>query len=124
MRWVKQNEGDNGENNPAWPRADRFRGEIDLHVLPPIATINGARIRELTGDDRIPDNAQISLRAFRAVVGDRTFQVGFCLGSETGFSAIGIAVIDRLMIEAPGTPVTLQQGGRRALARHYCTHDT
>jgi hypothetical protein len=41
------------------------------------------------------------------------FQVGSCLGSETGFSAIGIAVIDRLMIEAPGTPVTLQQAGRR-----------
>jgi hypothetical protein len=36
------------------------------------------------------------------VVGNRTFHVGFCLGIETGFSAIGIAVIDRLMMEAPG----------------------
>jgi len=38
----------------AWPRADSFRGAIDLHVLPPVAAINGARIRELTGDDSIP----------------------------------------------------------------------
>lgn len=87
---------------PAWPHADSFRGTIDLHVLPPVATINGSRIRELTGDDRIPDDAQISLRAFRALVGDRTFHVGFCLGNETAFSAIGIAVIDRLMMEARG----------------------
>lgn len=89
----------------ACPHSDSFRCTIDLHVLPPIAAIDGARIRELTGDDSIPDTAQISLRAFRAVVGDQTFQVGFCLGDETGFSAVGIAVIDRLMIEAPGAPL-------------------
>lgn len=64
--------------------------------------INGARIRDLTGDQTIPDTTQIILRAFRAVVGERTFQLGFCLGNETGFSAIGIAVIDRLMMESPG----------------------
>ena len=86
----------------AWPHADDFRGTIDLHMLPPAATINGTRIRELTGDDTIPDTQQIILQAFRAVVGDRTFHVGFCLGNETGFSAIGIAVIDRLMMETPG----------------------
>ncbi len=40
---------------PAWPRADSVRGAIDLHFLPPVAAINGARIRELTGDDTIPD---------------------------------------------------------------------
>jgi hypothetical protein len=89
----------------AWPSADSFRGMIDLRVLPPVTAINGARIRELTGDDRIPDTAQISLRAFRAVVGDRTFHVGFCLGNDAGFSAVGIAVIDRLMMEAPGAPL-------------------
>ena len=61
------------------------------------------RIRGLTGDDSIPDTQQIIVQAFRAVVGDRTFHVGFCLGNETRFSAIGIAVIDRLMMEAPGT---------------------
>jgi len=86
----------------AWPHADDFRGTIDLHMLPPAATINGTRIRELTGDDTIPDTQQIILQAFRAVVGDRTFHVGFCLGNETGFSAIGIAVIDRLIMETPG----------------------
>ena len=87
----------------AWPHADDFRGTIQLHMLPPAATINGARLRELTGDDTIPESSQIILNAFRAVVGDRAFHVGFCLGNETGFSAIGIAVIDRLMMEATGS---------------------
>ena len=76
-------------------------GTIDLHLLPSVAAINGARIRALTGDDQIPDTTQIILRAFRAVVGERTFNVGFCLGDGEGFSAIGIAVVDRLMMEAP-----------------------
>ena len=89
----------------AWPRADSFRGAIDLHVLWPVAVINGARIRELTGDSTIPDATQIVLEAFRAVVGDRTFHVGFCLGNGSGYTAIGIAVIDRLMMEAPGAPL-------------------
>jgi hypothetical protein len=110
----------------AWPRADSFRRTIDLHVLPPVAAVNGARIRELTGDDRIPEDAQISLRAFRAVVGDRTFQVGFCLGNETGFSAIGIAVIDRLMMEAPDAalhvvPVVHQDIAWDIVLRHLRT---
>ena len=46
-------------------------------MLPPVAAINGARIRELTRDTTIPDTS--ILQAFRAVVGERTFQVGFCL---------------------------------------------
>ena len=71
----------------------------------PVAVINGARIRELTGDSTIPDATQIVLEAFRTVVGDRTFHVGFCLGNGSGFTAIGIAVIDRLMMEAPGVPL-------------------
>jgi len=86
----------------AWSDADTFRGTIELHMLPPAAAIDGARIRELTGDDTIPDATQIVLQTFRAVVGDRAFYIGFCLGDETGFSGIGIAVIDRLMMEAPG----------------------
>ncbi|MGH6846952.1 MAG: hypothetical protein ACREC0_05810, partial [Methylocella sp.] len=45
----------------------------------------------------------VSLRVFRAVVGERTFHVGFCLGYGERFSAIGIAVIDRLMMEARGS---------------------
>jgi hypothetical protein len=94
-----------GREQQAWPRADSVRCAIDLHFLQPVAAINGARIRELTGDDTIHDTQQIILQAFRAVVGDRTFHVGFCLGAETGFSAIGIAVIDRLMMAAPGEPL-------------------
>lgn len=80
---------------------------IDLHTLPPVAAINGARIRELTGDDSIPvsDTTRIVLKAYRANVKNRTFHVGFCLGNEFGFSAIGIAVIDRLMMEAPGAAI-------------------
>ena len=84
-----------------WPRAESFQGLIDLHVLPPVAAINGARIRALTGDDQVPETVEISLRAFRAVVGERTFHVGFCIGDGKSFSAIGIAVIERLMMEAP-----------------------
>jgi hypothetical protein len=87
----------------AWPEDDTFQGIIDLHMLPPAAAIDGARIRELTGDDTIPDATQIILQTFRAVVGDRAFYIGFCLGDATGFSGIGIAVIDRLMMEASGT---------------------
>ena len=90
------------QEQSTWPRSDSFRGAIDLHGLPPVAAINGARIRALTGDAMIPDNVQVILRAFRAVVGERSFHVGFCLGDGQGFSAIGIAVIDRLMMEAPG----------------------
>jgi hypothetical protein len=87
----------------AWPQADDYRGTIDLHMLPPVVGIDGVRIRELTGDSSISDTTQIILQAFRAVVGDRTFHVGFCLGNEVGFSAIGIAVIDRLRMESPRT---------------------
>ena len=43
----------------AWPQSDEFSGTIDLHMLPPVAAINGARIRELTGDMTIPDAQQI-----------------------------------------------------------------
>jgi hypothetical protein len=100
MRKAKRKEP--RRKRPVWQQSDSLHGLIDLHVLPPVASINGARIRELTGDDKIPVDARISLRTFRAVVGDRSFQVGFCLGNESGFSAIGIAVIERLMMEAPG----------------------
>jgi hypothetical protein len=84
--------------------ANDFHGIIDLQWLPPVSTINAARIRELTGDATIPisDTMKIVLQAFRVVVGKRIFHVGFCLGDKTGFSAIGIAVIDRLMLEVPG----------------------
>lgn len=86
----------------AWPESNCFRGVIDLHFLPPVETINGARIRALTGDDSIPETVQVVLNAFKAVAEERTFHVGFCLGNGEAFSAIGIAVIDRLMMEAPG----------------------
>lgn len=36
------------------------------------------------------------------MVGERTFHVGFCLGDGEAFSAIGIAVIERLAMEALG----------------------
>lgn len=102
---MKPNAENNGRINPPGHAPTASGGMIDLHVLPPVAAINGARIRELTGDDTIPDTTQVILRTYRAVVGDRTFHFGFCLGSDAGFSAIGIAVIDRLMMEAPGTPL-------------------
>ncbi|HEY4491240.1 MAG TPA: hypothetical protein VI958_04530, partial [Acidobacteriota bacterium] len=84
---------------------DYFRGVIDLHMLPPAVEINGARIRALTGDETIPDATEVILKAFRAVVGGRTFLVGFCIGDGERFSPIGIGIIERLMMEAPGAKI-------------------
>jgi hypothetical protein len=110
-------------NVVAWPHAEDFRGVIDLHFLPPVVAINGARIRELTGDETISDGPQIVLQAFRAVAGDRTFHVGFCLGNEKGVSAIGVAVTDRLMMEAVGArlhvvPIVHQEIAWDIVLRH------
>jgi len=90
-----------------WPRSDNFSGMIDLHTLPSVASINGARIKAMTGDNSIPipDDTKIILRAFRAVADERTFHVGFCIGNRERFSAIGIAVIERLTIEEPNAPI-------------------
>jgi hypothetical protein len=88
-----------------WPKSDRVAGMIDLHVLPSVEGINGARIRKLAGNHAIPDTAPIILRTFRAVVSERHFCVGFCLGDAESFSAIGLAVIDRLLREAPDAPL-------------------
>jgi hypothetical protein len=84
-----------------WPVGEAFRGTIDLHALPPVASINGERIRELYGDDTIPANARVILNAFRAGVGNQTFHAGFCLGDGEKFSAIGLAVVERLSMQAP-----------------------
>lgn len=84
---------------------DYFRGVIDLHMLPSIAEINGARIRQLTGDTTIPDATEVILKAFRAVAGARTFLVGFCIGDGVRFSPIGIGVIERLMMETPAAKI-------------------
>jgi hypothetical protein len=93
------------EQARAWPGREAFRGTIKLHALPPVDAINGARIRELTGDDRFPADTPIILRTFRAEVGDRSYHVGFCLGDGEAFSAIGIAVIERLSMEVPKGPL-------------------
>jgi hypothetical protein len=111
------------QERAAWPDSDSYRGTIDLHVLPSLAAVNGVRIRELTGDDTIPETTQVILRAFRAVVGQRTFHVGFCLGDGESFSAIGIAVIERLAMEAPGTalhivPIVHEDIARDIVMRH------
>lgn len=92
-------------DQPDWPRSDTYIGKIELHILKPVAAINGARMRALTGNERISETAEVILSTFHAMVGERTFQVGFCLGSGEQFSAVGIAVIDRLMMEAPGAPL-------------------
>jgi hypothetical protein len=91
------------QDRARWPNSDSYYGPVDLHMLPPVPAINGTRIRALTGDDRIPETTQLLLQTYRAVVNDRVFDVGFCIGDGERFSAIGIAVIDRLMIAAPGS---------------------
>lgn len=78
---------------------------IKRHALAPVAAIDGARIRELTGDDRFPKDMPIIPRTFRAAVGSRSYHVGFCLGDGEAFSAIGIAVIERLSMEVPEGPL-------------------
>lgn len=89
-----------------WPSdATGYREQIELHLLPPIATIDTTRIRDLTGDESFPLGKQVSLNAFRAVVGGREFHVGFCLGDGERFSGIGLAVIDRLLAEEGDAPV-------------------
>lgn len=93
------------QDHASWPRPENLRSIIDLHILAPAPEINGALLREMTGDDRIPDHVAIVLRAFRAVAGERTFHVGFCLGDGTSFSAVGHAVIARLTIEVTDAPL-------------------
>lgn len=99
---------------------------IDLHMLPAVNSIDGALIRKLTGDDRIPVDTKIVVQAFRSVVGGRTFHVGFCLGNSSGVSAIGAAVISRLAIEAPSSvlhvaPVVHQDIAWDIVLRHLRT---
>jgi hypothetical protein len=106
-----------------WPASETIRDVIDLHDLRAVSEINGARIRALTGIDEIPETAQIILRAFRAEVGERAFNVGFCIGDGERFSAIGIAVIDRLMMAEPGTtlhvaPIVHQEIAWDIVLRH------
>lgn len=93
----------NKQTQKAWPRDDRHSDTIDLHVLPPVAAVNGARISELIGSAIVSDQTPIVLRAFEAIVGRRRFHVGFCLGDGEAFSPIGLAVIERLVLEAPGS---------------------
>jgi hypothetical protein len=76
-------------------------------MLPPVEGLTVGRIRALTGQEVVSeelatDNTAVVLKAFRAVAGDRTFHVGFCIGDGERFSPTGIGVIERLMMEAPG----------------------
>lgn len=88
-----------------WPSDEAFHGIIEIQYLPSVASINGARIRELTGSELFPVDATVTLNAYRATVGSRAFQVGFCLGDGQKFSGIGLAVIERLAMEAPKSPL-------------------
>lgn len=84
---------------------DYFRGVIDLHMLPPVHEVNGARIHQLTGDATFSNETAVILNAFKAFAGTRTFLVGFCIGDGEQFSPIGIGVIERLRIEAPNSKI-------------------
>lgn len=88
-----------------WPKDDPHYGPIHLFDLPPHPDIDSTRIRELTGDDSMPPGIAISLRAHRAKIDSHEFLIGFCVGDGHRFSAIGTAVIDRLLREAPDATV-------------------
>ena len=87
------------EQARAWSGGEAHCGTIDLHLLPPVPSINGALLRELTGDNSIPEHVSILLKAFRAEVGTRKFLVGGCLGTDDQLSAVGLAVVNRLAFE-------------------------
>jgi hypothetical protein len=96
-----------GERQVATAPDDYFRGVIDLHMLPPADSLTLGRIRALTGYEVLPEELEPDdrvpiLMAFRTIVGDRQFHVGFCVGDGERFSPTGIGVIERLMMEAPG----------------------
>jgi hypothetical protein len=91
----RKREAQAGKN---WPGGHHFRDTLQLHWLPATPQITAARIEELTGKG-VASSTPLVLNAFRAVVGDRTFQVGFCLGDGERFSAVGVAVIDRLTMD-------------------------
>ena len=86
-----------------WRQSEVHQRIVNLYMLPPVAPINGQRMKELTGDDsiQIPDTTQILLETYKVQVGEQSFLAGFCIGDESGYSAIGIAVIERLLVEKP-----------------------
>lgn len=84
-----------------WPRAERVSAPIKLHMLPSAAQIDSDHIRAITGDDSIPAGTPVLLKTFRALAGERAYHLGFCLGDGHRFSAIGLAVIERLRLAAP-----------------------
>ena len=54
------------------------------------------------GAEQIAAAKTLVLNAFRAEVGERSFCVGFTLGTGDKFTSIGVAVVDRIVNEAPG----------------------
>ena len=88
-----------------WPRSENLTGVIDLRLLPPAPEIRRSRMRDILHDPTIPEDQDVVLEALEAQVGDRSFLVGFCLGDETGVSAIGALVMERLALEAPGAVI-------------------
>jgi len=70
-------------DRPDWPRSDIYRGKIELHTLKPVPAINGARMRALTGDERISKTTKVILRTFRALVGDEPFMSASASGMAT-----------------------------------------
>jgi hypothetical protein len=101
--------------NP-WPKDDPENGQINLCTLPSHPSIDSTRIRELTADINIPEGKQVSLKTYRAQIGGRDFFVGFCIGDGERFSAIGLAVIERLLIEAPNEPLHVVPISERDIA--------
>jgi hypothetical protein len=59
---------------------------------------------------------QIALNVFRATVGQRSFHVGFCIGDGERFSAVGIAVLERLAVECPSATLHVVTATHRDVA--------
>jgi hypothetical protein len=50
---------------------------------------------------------RLVLNAFRAEVGGRSFAAGFAMGTGERFTAIGVAVVDRIVHEAAGKTIAM-----------------
>lgn len=105
---------------------EAFRGMVVLQWLPPDRKVSHALVERISEETEVSTGTQILLNAFRATVGQRSFHVGFCIGDGERFSAVGVAVLERLAVECPGAtlnvvPVTTKEIAWDIVMRHLRT---
>jgi hypothetical protein len=99
-----------------WCGGDAFRGTIVLQWLPPDRKVSEALIERIPDEAEVQAGTQIALNVFRATAGQRSFHVGFCIGDGERFSAVGIAVLERLAVECPSATLHVVPATHRDVA--------